>query len=250
MGCNDSRQGISDAEAALRSQEAMLLFKNQTVLANYLAICRYTRDNELDKTAFDQALTQMMVIKTNLGSSNTITDFYDSFMKSSDLYDAKLLKVLIVLLGSGTSIDKATILFEIYDPGFEMKLSRAKIAEMAGDIVNISVKKVEVLVTDAQFKHSGLIANQKYLSDLYARAGGAQDDFQKLVLKGQDFVSKSDFVEILSQPENSGWLSSSGVRKVLGGLIAKRLSPRPHQKVVLTGARPALSKSVTSPNAS
>ena len=183
----------------------------------------------------------MLVIKGNLGSSNTITDFYESFRKQqSGAYDAKLIKVLCVLLGTGSTQEKATLLFEIYDPAFELKLSRAKIAEMAGDLVDISAKKVAVLVTDAQYRHSGQLTNQQYLKGLCMQAGSAQDSFQQLVLRGGDSVTKQDFVSIVQQAENSGWLGSCGIRKILGTFNLKRLAVRKHEKVSLTGSRPTL----------
>ena len=248
MGCNNSRKGISDEEAALRSQEAMLLYSNQTVTANYLALCRYARDQELNEEALDQAFTKMLVIKGNLGSSNTITDFYESFRKQSKVYDAKLLKVLCVLLGKGGAVEKATLLFEIYDPKFVKTLERAKIAEMVEDLVNISAQKVSVLVTDAQYRHSGQLTNQQYLKGLFTQAGKAQDEFKKLVLRGGDSVTEEDFVGILQQPDNASWLSSSGIRKILNALNQERLVVRKHGQVSLT--RPTLRKpaSLTSPS--
>lgn len=250
MGCSGSRTGISDEEAALRSQESMLLFSNQTVTANYLALCRYSRGQELNAEAFDQALSKMLVIKGNLGSSNTITEFYESFRKPSGAYNAKLMKVLCVLLGSGSPSEKATLLFEIYDPGFELNLARAKIAEMAEDLVDVSAKKVAVLVSDAQYLHSGQLTNQQYLKGLCTQAGSAQDSFLQLVLRGQDSVSKQDFIDILHQPDNSAWLSSSGIRKLLGTFNSKRLAVRKHEKVSLTGSRPVLRKPESTPSAS
>jgi len=250
MGCTDSHTGITDEEATLRSQESALFFSNQTVTANYLALCRYSRGQELNAEAFDQALTKMLVIKGNLGSSGANTDFYESFRKPSGLYDAKLMKVLCVLLGSGSPSEKATLLFETYDPAFELRLSRAKIAEMAEDLVDVSAKKTAVLVTDAQFRHSGQLTNQQYLKGLCTQAGSAQDAFQQLVLRGEDSVSKQDFVGILPLPENCGWLSSSGIRKLLGIFNSKRLVVRKHEKVSLTGNRPVLRKPDATPSAS
>lgn len=248
MGCNNSRKGISDEEAALRSQEAMLLYSNQTVTANYLALCRYSRGQELNAEALDQAFSKMLVIKGNLGSSNTITDFYESFRKQPGVYDAKLLKVLCVLLGKGSTVEKATLLFEIYDPGFAETLERAKIAEMVEDLVDISAQKVSVLVTDSQYRHSGQLTNQQYLKGLFTQAGKAQDSFKKLVLRGGERVTKEDFVSILQEPDNTGWLSSSGIRKILNAFSLERLAVRKHGQVSLT--RPTLRKpaSLTSPS--
>ena len=238
---------MSNEEVALRSQESVLLFENQSVTANYMALCRYSRNHRLNAQGFNEALDKMLVLKTNLGSSNTVKEFYDSFQVVPGEYDAKKLKDLCVLLSLGTLEEKAGILFEIYDPDFTLSLDKLAIVQMAADLVEISTEKVAILVTDSQWKQSGQIATKQYIDRLEKQRGKAEDGLKQALLDGKDSVSKADFLTRITKPEVSHWLSTSGIRKILSTLVNERLTVRKHEKVVLSGKRPTLTRPPASP---
>lgn len=183
----------------------------------------------------------MLVLTNNLGSSSKVDDFYTSFMVESGVYDAKLLKVLCVLLSGGTSGEKAEILFEIYDPLFTLSLDKPAVRDMASDLVTVSTERVAILVTDAQWKETDQAQSNKYIERLLVQRPKAEETLLRIALEGQERVRKNDFVDRLVR-DGEAWCSTAGVRKVLNQFHNDRMKVKKHEKATLLSKKPSLMK--------
>jgi hypothetical protein len=129
------------------------------------------------------------------------------------------------MLTRGTEVEKAKLLFEIYDYDCTLSLDRGEVSTMIYDMINIAVDRSSVLsLEDPNFvEHIPKINN--YILKLKYRNKDAVHKLTTEIMSGLSSLRQDMFIEAIKGPNIKGILTSSGMRAYLSSFYSAPAKP-------------------------
>ena len=204
MGCFESRV---DCEAALLLAEAGLGFSKHSVEKINITIRKFSHKSKVNQAQLERICNQLSL--TIFPLTFHTQAFLNALRKADSAFSLKELLVIGVCLGSGTTYDKAALIYQIFDEYLENSIEKARVSgEILKTLSKISIEVMPNLIR----------GDKEYFLNLFEK--------QPLVIKSiinrfpDDLVviKESDFVKSMCFIENGTLLSPNGWREYSRGI--------------------------------
>ena len=212
MGCTDSRTEKLDEEKVINSHEQLLGFSKYTSRKVDLVFRKFAYNETFNENQWSEVCSNLRLATSDI--HGTITKFYKQFERNGK-YDLKPLLLLSIMLTRGTEVEKAKLLFEIYDYDCTLDLERSEVSTMISDMINIAVDKTSILTLEDPtiLEHIPKINN--YILKLKYRNKDAVHKLTTDIMSGLSSLRQDMFIEAMKSPNIKGILTSSGMRAYL-----------------------------------
>lgn len=219
MGCTGSREGHIDEEDKLCRWENELRFQDFSTLQGHYAISRFTNSNSINSISFQQIAEILSLRVKNTHKNPAVEGYFNSFKREDGSYNAHDFKVINVMLSTGVALEKAPVLFEVFDEGFEYSLSRVTIQQMIKEVIyNTTVRAIEAVPASER------PVIEAYLQRIRENEGEAETIMLQIACGEEEIVTKEQFVGNLTRVEGAKFLSSTGIRRFLADIQPKMQS--------------------------
>lgn len=210
MGCATGRDNRNEEEFLLSKWENELRFQDFSVLQGHYAITRFTLDNAINAYGFQQIATILELRVQNNHKNTAVEGFFQTFLQEDGTYNAHDLKVVNVLLSTGVALEKAPIIFEVFDTHFEGQVARDEIERMIKEAIYSSTTRIleAVPVRDRP-------KIEVYIKGLSEMESAAIPAMLQIACNDDTVVTRDQFVANLTKVEGAKLLSSAGIRRFL-----------------------------------
>jgi hypothetical protein len=211
MGCATSREALSTEETYLVSHENELHFQNKTSVEIDMIFRKYQYSNSINAVQLKNAADKLAIRIANAEQAANIVAFYSSLKSENDGIPLQRLLLLGVLLGQGSAIEKAKLLFEVYDKFMADELDLNTIEGLLNDLYELAVVKLVILAgTSATSVEAGLA--KQYLAKIHHVTKAGLEKLKKAIMKDAVKITKAKFVEAISAEALKRVVTSSGFR--------------------------------------
>lgn len=216
MGCSGNREGHIDEEFKLSRWENELRFQDFSVLQGHYAITRFSTDNSINAFGFQQIAEILSLRVKNNHKNLAVEGFFDTFKREDGSYNAHDFKVLNVLLSTGVALEKAPIIFEVFDERFAGSLPRSTIQQMIKEVLyTTTVRAIEAVPASER------PVIEAYLKRIKESEAEAEPIMLQIVCGDEEIVTRDQFVENLTRVEGAKLLSPTGIRRFLDEMQPK-----------------------------
>jgi hypothetical protein len=207
MGCTSSdRAQLTPEEITLVTQEHELNYATQSVTQVDLVFRKYSHNGSLNVSQVHKAATVLGIRTENFSTFNRIKAFYDS-LQLQDFTPLKTLLLLGVFLAKGSLVDKARLLFEVYD---QLMTEEVEVATIVEDLFEVAVKRLPTLL--GTNRTSDVTSAKLYLAKIeHVKAAGVLK-LTKAIAGEAPKVSKKHFVATVSSDSLKQVLTPEGFR--------------------------------------
>ena len=212
MGCTDSRTEKLDEEKVINSHEQLLGFSKHTSRKADLLLRKFAYNDTFNQNQWSEVCSNLGLATSDI--DGTITKFYKQFERNGK-YDLKPLILLSIMLTRGTDVEKAKLLFEIYDVDCNLDLERSEISTMISDMIDIAVDKTSVLTLEDPGILEHIPKINSYIHKLMYRNKHAVNKLTSDIMSGLSSLRQDMFIEAMKSPNIKGILTSSGMRAYL-----------------------------------
>lgn len=192
-------------------------FQDFGVLQGHYALTRFSSGGVINDFGFHQIADILGLRVTNNHKNTAVEGFFATFKKDGD-YSAHDLKVLNVLLSTGIALEKAPVLFEVYDERFAGSLSRQAIQTMIQEVLYTATTRALEAVPA-----SDRPALETYIKRVKEKEAEAESVLLQFACGEDEVVTREQFVSNLTRNEGAKLLSSSGLRKFIGEFAGKEV---------------------------
>ena len=217
MGCASSKEDLTPEEVALINGELRLQYQQYSVNDVDLVSRKYSKGGQINSNQWKDISNKLKISIYSEPVPPEIQGLYDS-LKLDNSYSLKDLLVIGVYFSSGTSQDKARLLFEAYDESDDKILNKGELQKLAGFIVELAVEKTSKLVVEEDPNKFSKDNLARFLQDLRAVKNKGKQELLKVFMGGDlalQSVSIDKFVENLTTPSTLQLLTMQGIRKFL-----------------------------------
>lgn len=222
MGCTDSRAGKLDEEKVISTREQILGFSKHNCRKADLVFRKFAYNEAFNENQWSEVCASMKL--ANEDPYGVIRNFYKQFERNGK-YDLKFLLVLSILLTRGTEVEKAKLLFEIYDCDCTLTMDRNEITTMISDIIHISVDKLPILSLDDPSLGEEVTKLTTYILKLKYRHKDAVSKLTTEIMNGLSTLRQDVFIEALKSPDLKCILTSTGMREYLNSYYTTPSKP-------------------------
>lgn len=222
MGCTDSRTDKLDEEKVITSHEHLLGFSKHTSRNTDLVFRKFAYNEAFNENQWSEVCYKLKLATSDL--HGTITKFYKQFERNGK-YDMKPLLLLSIMLTRGTEVEKAKLLFEIYDYDCTLSLERNEVSAMISDMINVAVDKTSILTLEHPDNVEHIPKLNNYILKLKYRTKDAVHRLSTEIMSGLSSLRQDMFIEAMKGPDVKGILTSSGMRAYLNSLYGAPAKP-------------------------
>jgi len=215
MGCSSDRDSRCEEEIKLQKWESELRFQDFSVLQGHYALTRFSAGSVLNDFGFHQVADILGFRVANTHKNTAVEGFFQTFRQEGH-YNAHDLKVLSVMLSTGIAIEKAPVLFEVFDERFEGSLPRKAIQTMIQEVLYTATTRA--LEAVPAFDR---LTIEPYIQKMKEKETEAEALLLQFACEGEEVVTREQFVSNLTRSEGAKLLSSSGLRKFLTECTSK-----------------------------
>lgn len=195
MGCAQTTgtASLSETEKIMKSFEDKLNYKALSAKDTTLHLKKFSVDNHLSLLQFKQA-AESIGLEVDFETIDSFSrKFYQHFNNHSK-YDTRKLIVLGILLGQGTSIEKATLLFEEWDVNCDAKAGNEEFSAMLEHLYDVAVDILpQIDPTIAENAET-----KAYLERVAAGKEVGMGSMKKKVMEQQESCDKAEFISKLA----------------------------------------------------
>ena len=232
MGCFGSRKASSEEESILQACEQILTFHRHSVTTLYETFSVSARGDSINANALHDAAKSLSLPLRSSDHPGLIEKFYQGLRKDNDGVSLRALCLSAVLLTESQPMEKAGILFQMYDKEYTLVLSKEIVTELVQDLILTALSLPIPLLPPLTDPKISL-----YLSSLYPFTAPFLTSTVKSVLGDAPAITREKCLVACSQDPAGLCLQSSSLRTALYEI--KRLqkmqgltTPRAEQLVV------------------
>lgn len=208
MGCADSRSSLNDAEKILTSAEHKLRLHFRKVTEIDFIFRKFSHNDSVNSSQLAEAITYLCLPSAD---NPQVRSFYEALRGGTDKYSLKKLLVAGVLLGRGSEVDKASVLFEVYDDDSSHSLHKAALKQMVDDLYEVVVMLCPAILS-ALPSSEDAVKVLNYVEQIKYRGDLGKEKLIAKLSEGRDVVSVDIFTKNLSLFDNKDLLKTSGIR--------------------------------------
>ena len=210
MGCSNSRKEEPIEELAIVAQESFLKYSKKHCTRVDFCFRKYSSTPMININQWNEIAIDLKLQLQNTLDSPKIEAFYNQFKCEGNMVKAPLL-LLGIMLGQGTTLAKAKLIFDIYDTDCEQKLTIGTIRSAIRDMVNLSVVHLPVLAMGTSLEKEVHAYTDK-ITDLTDRV--EKSIVSAIVGDKEDaeIMKQMDFVVFYTKENNARLLTPTGIR--------------------------------------
>mmetsp|Transcript_25770 Transcript_25770/g.45383 ORF Transcript_25770/g.45383 Transcript_25770/m.45383 type:complete len:246 (+) Transcript_25770:6247-6984(+) len=208
MGCTDSRSELSDVEYTLTTTERCLTFHISKAWQSDFVIRKFSSQGKINASQLAEAL-----IYLNFRGRNDpqVKAFYDSISGANGIVSMKQLLIATILLGKGTDLEKADLLFEVYDDEDSRVLREIAVKNFVSDLYEVVVVHLPTLIT-TQPPSEDNVKVTNYIEQIKFRGDRGKEKLAAKLLDNKPSITSGDFKGSLTSPDNRTLLKTWGLR--------------------------------------
>jgi hypothetical protein len=207
MGCvSSNRSQLCAEETTLVTLEHELNYHTQSASQVDLVLRKYSSNGSLNVSQLHKAAIVLNIRTENFSTFNQIKPFYDN-LQTQGFTPLKTLLLLGVLLAQGSLVDKARLLFEVYD---QLMLEEVEVVTIVEDLFDVAVKRLPTLLGTKG--NSEVTSAKIYLAKIEHVKTAGVSKLTKLIAGEAPKVSKKHFVTTVSSDSVKQILTPEGIR--------------------------------------
>lgn len=212
MGCSNSREDITAEEAAVRNSESMLEYT--TVSCTHLDMIhrKYSYERRIHIDQWKEICIELELAPCKSNTKQQILNFFDNFKLGPSEYSLKKLLVLGIQLSSGSSHEKAKLLYEVQDEKGKGSLNKQEIEELIGMLIEIPVEVNPKIMPKCEVNDVSEQDLRNYTVKLRKGKAKAIETVVSGIMEDCDGVSSEEFIRKITFGNRPLLLSAHGVR--------------------------------------
>jgi hypothetical protein len=215
MGCSNTREDFSREENIIVNEENKLGYsqlKSSDIDTNFH---RFSISLRLTQTQFNAVIREMKLTKDDpLNPKKVIQDLYKEFKNADGSYSTRKLSTLGLLLGKGTSKEKARVLFHNYDIKISNTLDIEEVRVLLGDILDISLRILPQYALSTLINESNRLEQLKYNKKLMSVFNTFLGYYEVILIKEEGSeLSLEDFIKFFDSSDILALSSATKLRK-------------------------------------
>lgn len=208
MGCTDSRSDLSDVEMTLTTSEFLLRFHSAKVQQTDFVFRKFSSHGLVNSSQLAEALSSLSFKpKENL----QVKAFYDSLSAAQGNISLKKLLIASILLGKGTDLEKAELLFEVFDDDNSRTLPESAIRGLVDDLYEVVVLHLPTLVPTSPSTED-TVKVQNYIEQIKFRGDRGREKLVLKLLDGKSAISVGNFKNFIVSLDNRSLMKTWGLR--------------------------------------
>ncbi|CAG9329453.1 unnamed protein product [Blepharisma stoltei] len=219
MGCLESREIIILEEKFVSLMEASLNYASHDCKIIDYYHRKYSYKEEINYEQWLEIVHKLGLNVENTRECPRAKDLYESLKNPNGTYNFRKMAELGILLSSGNSIEKARLLFQLFDPLDEKILSAATINQLIDEILEICVGKTTILALNVNSKISQNSV-VKYVNILKKNAKKFKPQIINKFIGSDaknkyEFISLSNFESRIKKSNLENFLTTQGIRQFI-----------------------------------
>jgi Ca2+-binding EF-hand superfamily protein len=189
MGCISSRDPSSE-DSPFKKTEELLRFGASHSFRHDAVFRKYSSNGQLNSRQFKDAVDILYLSTTNRKHLESVEEFWRLFVVGEHYKLGRLL-ILGLLLGQGTSKEKAKLLFEIFDEDATHTIDAKGVTSMVQELFVVAVELLPKLTLKAE-----TVTEKHYIENLKVTRASVLEEVTKLILGKVADVTKAKFISV------------------------------------------------------
>ncbi|OMJ83494.1 hypothetical protein SteCoe_15597 [Stentor coeruleus] len=227
MGCSNSREDITAEEAAVRNSESILEYANIPCIQLDMIHRKYSYEGKIHMDQWKDICIELQLAPSKSYTKQQILNFFDNFKLGPSEYSLKKLLVLGIQLSSGSSHEKAKLLYEVQDEKGKGSLNKQEIEQLIGIMIEIPVEVNPKIMTKCEVNDVSEQDLRNYIVKLRKGKNKAVENAVNGIMEENDEINSEEFINKMTIGNKPLLLSAHGVRT-----FVKSCLPEGHSRAI------------------
>ena len=217
MGCSSSREKNESIEEVLISRcEESLGYSNLTCHEIDCYYHKFTQNLKLTENQFIAATEELKLDMRNYFITECkLHKFYESFRMKDGLFSVRMLSALGVLIGKGSTKEKAEILFTNYDVEITDTLDSMEMQMLITDVVKIAIVILPMYAKETAESNQDKKILEEYTIKLQQIKAAVHEHYKSLLITGESMnITNIQFVSMFTNSEICSIVCSRNIREL------------------------------------
>jgi hypothetical protein len=215
MGCSNSREDITAEEAAVRNSESILEYTEVQCTFLDMIHRKYSFEGKIHQDQWKDICSQLQLAPSKSYTKQQVLNFFDNFKIGPSEYSLKKLLVLGIQLSSGSSYEKAKLLFEVQDEKGIGNLTISQVEMLVNMMVDIPIEINPKILSKCEVNDVSEQDLRNYIVKLRKGKEKAIENIVNGIMDEGQTVSCEEFISKLTFGNRSLMLTAHGVRSYI-----------------------------------
>ena len=227
MGIQDSRLKYNYDENTIDAAEKGLGIHEVNAKLLVEKLKAFSNNGVVNRNQLEFLAQKYSIHVDNYDRHIKITDMFRSLVRdNTQMTELNSLFMIVILIGKGSPKTKSKLMFKMFDPELQGKLSKHNVDKLFRVIYWIAVEKLPELVSESKVQEGDLQRHEDYLFKLSSSKYLAHEDFMKRIMKNSHEIDKATFWERFTSINRGDLSNSIGFRLYLKSFEGKATAHR------------------------